>query len=227
VIEPLILKFYGLLPQPDPRDFDDHWTAGVQDALRAFRDSVRNNYNEGTLCRLLDHPTHAVRQSAVLALGLIGTMQSNTALAKALQDEDCLVRRFAHDALWEVWFRGVDPEHSWALQQALQLNDFAEALAAMDDLIATAPDYAEAYNQRAMLYFRRAEYARSAHDCKTALRLNPCHFGAAAGLGQCLLRLKKPRAALRAFEQALTINPQLGDLEDAVRALQDALGEAS
>ena len=198
----------------------------MQDALRGFRDSIRNNYNEGTLERLLLHPEDAARQAAVLALGLVGSISSNAALAAALKDEDPLVRRFAHDALWEVWFRGVDPEQSWALQQALQLPDFVEALAALDDLIAMAPEYAEAYNQRAMLYFRRAEYSRSAVDCRSALRLNAYHFGAAAGLGQCCLRMKKPRAALRAFEQALKINPMLNDLEDAVRALQEALGEA-
>ena len=44
-------------------------------------------------------------------------------------------------------------------------------------------------------------------------------------MGQSYLKLKKPRAALRSFEQALSIYPGLSDLEDAVRELQEALGE--
>lgn len=223
--EPLILAWYRRLPQPDPFDVDDHWIAGVQDALRAFRESVRGNYTEGTLARLLGHAHNEVRQAAVLALGLVGTMTVNASLAESLKDDDALVRRFAHDALWEVWSRGVEPELSWSLAQALQLHDFAEALAALDDLVDRAPEFAEARNQRAMLYFRRAEYSRSAADCQEALRLNPHHFGAAAGLGQCYLRMNKPRAALRAFERALEINPHLIELEYAVQALHEALDE--
>jgi tetratricopeptide (TPR) repeat protein len=98
-------------------------------------------------------------------------------------------------------------------------------LAALDDLIEIAPDFAEAYNQRAILFFRRGEFARCVQDCKAVLRLNPVHFAAAAGMGQSYLKLKKPRAALRSFEQALAIYPGLSDLEDAVRTLQEVLGE--
>jgi tetratricopeptide (TPR) repeat protein len=223
VTEPLIVKFYKKIPQPTPADDADLWEAGVQEAMREFRQAVKNNYAEGTLQRLLAHPSTPARQGAVLALGLVGTMDSNAAVAAALRDDDALVRKFAHDALWEIWLRGGTVDHAWQLRQAIQLPDFAQALAALDDLIAEAPNFAEAHNQRAILFFRRGEFARSVSDCQQALRLNPYHFGAAAGMGQCYLKLKKPRAALRAFRQALEINPSLDHLRDAVRALKDAL----
>ncbi len=223
--EPLILTFYRKLPQPGPLEDDDLWTAGMQEALREFRQSIKNNYGEATLERLLRHSDVQVRQAAVLALGIIGTIASNSGIAESLKDDDGLVRRFAHDALWEIWFRGSDANNCWALQQALQLGDFLEMLAALDDILESAPDYAEAHNQRAILYFRRGEYARCIADCKTVLRLNPMHFAAAAGMGQSYLKLRKPRAALRSFELALEIYPGLDDLQDAVRTLQDVLGE--
>lgn len=222
--DPLIVNFYRKLPQPTPADDEELWQAGAQEAMREFRQSVKNNYTEGTLQRLMSHPTVEVRQAAVLALGLVGTMQSNAAIAGGLKDEDALVRRFAHDALWEIWARGGDPDHCWQLQQALQQADHAQTLELLNELIHDAPDFAEAINQRAIVLFRRGEYARSVTDCKTALRLNPYHFGAAAGMGQCYLKLKKPRAALRAFQQALAINPDLDHLREAVKALQEALG---
>lgn len=224
--DPLILSFYRKLPQPEPLTDDDIWTAGLQEALREFRQSVVRNYSEATLSRLLSHGKSAVRQAAVLALGLAGTLESNLGVAGALRDDDPMVRRFAHDALWEIWFRGNDNNHCWALQQALQLSDHLEMLAALDDLIEEAPTFAEAINQRAILHFRRCEFARCVADCKNVLRLNPVHFAAAAGMGQSYLRLKKPRAALRAFETALSIYPDLTDLQDAVRTLQDVLGES-
>lgn len=224
--DPLLVRFYRKLPQPSPADDQELWQAGVQEAMREFRQAVKNNYSEATLHRLLVHPNPTARQAAVLALGLVGTMQSNTAVAGALKDDDSLVRRFAHDAMWEIWSRGGDPDHCWQLQQALQQSDPAASLVALEELTRDAPEFAEAYNQRAILFFRKGEYRRSADDCKLVLRLNPHHFGAAAGLGQCYLKLRKPRAALRAFRQALDINPDMDQLRDAVKALQDALGEA-
>lgn len=223
--EPLIVSFYLKLPQPSPTDDQDLWQAGVQEAIREFRNAVRNNYAEGTLQRLVGHADPLARQAAVLALGLLGTLASNAVVAAALKDDDWLVRRFAEDALWEIWYRGDNSEHCWSLQQAMQLNDFAQTLAALDDLIREAPAFAEAYNQRAILLFRRGEFSRSVSDCKSVLRMNPFHFGAAAGLGQCFLKMNKPRAALRAFKQALDLNPSLEDLRHAVRALREALDE--
>jgi len=41
----------------------------------------------------------------VLALGMLGSMNVNEALADMLHDEDPNVRQFAGDALWTIWFR--------------------------------------------------------------------------------------------------------------------------
>jgi len=60
--------------------------------------------------------------------------------------------------------------------------------------------------------------------CEAVLRLNPYHFGAASGMGQCYLRMHKPRAALRAFAHALELNPGLSHLHDVMAALRDTLG---
>jgi tetratricopeptide (TPR) repeat protein len=76
-----------------------------------------------------------------------------------------------------------------------------------------------------VLYYRRGEYARSAADCEKVLRLNPVHFAAASGMGQCYLRMKKPKAALRAFRTALSINPDLESVREAVSALKAAFGD--
>ena len=83
-----------------------------------------------------------------------------------------MVQRFAADALWEVWFRGGTPEQNWALQQAVRKGEPAAIRAALDAIIAEAPGYAEAYNQRAIWFFKRGEFARAADDCETTLRLN-------------------------------------------------------
>ncbi len=222
----LLAEMYDRLPEFRTGDDEDLWAAGVQDALRAFRADVRERYTEGTLQRVLAiaHDPKA-RRAAALALGLTGTIASAPAAAAALHDPDFLVRRFAADSLWELWFNGGTAEQNERLREATREPDAIKARADLDELIRAAPSFAEAHNQRAIWFFKRGEFARAVEDCEAVLQLNPHHFGAAAGMGQCLLKLNKPRAALRAFRLALDINPDL-DLYDTVRALEQA-GEES
>jgi tetratricopeptide (TPR) repeat protein len=221
--KPYLIELFDRCPPLQARDDEDMWTAGVQEAMREFRSAVREKYTEGTLLRLLNSNDVKTRRAAVLALGLIGTMESNPALAKALHDADSIVRLSAADALWELWFRGGTPEQNRKLRHASIESDSNRARSELDDLIQQSPAFAEAYNQRAIWFFKRGELARAVEDCERTLRLNPHHFGAAAGLGQCLVRLGKRRAALRAFQTALEINPTLEHLRDAIRSLEQSI----
>jgi tetratricopeptide (TPR) repeat protein len=224
VAVPLLVELFEQLPAPRAGDDEELWAAGLHEAMRAFRDAVRSQYTEGTLQRLLAAPDDVqARRAAALALGLTGTPAAVPAVAAALHDSDRLVRRFATDSLWELWFRGGTPEQNARLQEAMAEPGAVKSRAELDDLIRDAPQFAEAINQRAIWFFKRGEFARAVADCEAVLRLNPHHFGAAAGMGQCLLKLNRPRAALRAFRQALAINPDL-DLHDTVRALE-SLGD--
>lgn len=219
----LLVELFDRLPELRLGDDEDLWTAGSHAAVGEFRDTVRESYTEGTLLRLLTAPDAKARRAAALALGMLGTPESVPAVAAALRDDDPLVRHFATDALWELWFREGTEEQNQRLQEVVREPDVNKARAELDALLREAPHFAEVHNQRAIWFFKRGEYARAVEDCETVLRLNPHHFGAAAGMGQCLLKLHRPRSALRAFKQALEINPNL-DLHDAVRALEE-LGE--
>ena len=222
---PLLVELYDRLPEFRPGDDEDLWAAGAHEAVREFRAAVRDRYTEGTLQRVLVAADEVkARRAAALAIGLTGTPASVPAAAAALRDEDPLVRRFASDSLWELWFRGGTSEQNDRLREAAREPNAVKARIELDDLVRAAPAFAEARNQRAIWYFKRGEFARAAEDCEAVLQLNPHHFGAAAGLGQCLLKLNRPRAALRAFRRALDINPDL-DLHDTVRGLEQLEGE--
>jgi tetratricopeptide (TPR) repeat protein len=215
---------FDQLPELRPDDDEVLWTAGVHDAMREFREAVRERYTEGTLQRVLSSRCVKTRRAAVLALGLIGTMESNPILALLLHDADPLVQRFAADAMWELWFRGGSIEENVKLREAASNPDVFQSRAALDELIREAPNFAEAYNQRAIWFFKRGEFSRAVEDCESVLRLNPFHFGAAAGLGQCLVKLGKSRGAIRAFRTALEINPALEHLQDTIEQLEQSLG---
>ncbi len=135
--------------------------------LPAFRDRVAARYGEETLCRLLaDSPGVATRRAAAAALGTVGGFhRSNPALGRALGDADPGVRQLAEDALWSVWFRADTPENNQTLQTVIKLSgrrEMKQAEALATHLISVAPAFAEAYNQRAIIYFAQGRYAESA-----------------------------------------------------------------
>jgi tetratricopeptide (TPR) repeat protein len=133
------------------------------------------------------------------------------------------VRRAAASALWALWFRSEGLGPTKELRRLLRQRDPAKALAGFERLLERAPSFAEAYNQRAILFFRLRQYDRSIADCEKALQLNPFHFGAQAGIGQCWLQLRRPRFALRAFRLALKIHPYLEDVAETVRSLEQSI----
>ncbi len=224
----LLLEAFDNLPKSEAADDVELWEAGAEDAIREFRQVAETRYSEGTLCRIVASSEDSqARQAAAFALGFVGTMAANAVMASVLRgDPDDRVRRFAMDSLWEIWFRGDSVQQARELRLALSLNDSAQQLAALDDVIGMYPEFAEAYNRRAILWFRRAQYARAIADCEEILRLNPHHFGAASGLGQCHLRMNRPHAAVRALALALELNPTLDHLAETIQSLRQTLGDA-
>lgn len=221
----MLIEYYHRLPQRRDKESSKSWAVRMQEGLDRFKTEVSARYSEGTLQRLLGEQNLDARRAGVLALGLIGTMDANQFLSERLHDTDPQVRRLAGDALWALWFRADSDANNRELQRLMRARDPEGALAAYETLLQKAPTFAEAYNQRAILYFRMDKYDKSIADCETVLKLNPHHFGAQSGMGQCYLKLRKPKAALKAFQNALKINPNLDGVEDTIRSLEEVLGE--
>jgi tetratricopeptide (TPR) repeat protein len=221
----LLVQYYQQLPEREPGEDAVTWARRLRAAVEAFRNLVTERYTEATLQRLLDSTQAQARRAAVFALSLVGTMRSNPAVAALLRDDDAVVRRLAVDTLWSLWFRADTEANNQELQRVMRLRDPEKALAGFDALIRKAPQFAEAYNQRAILYWRLEEFDKSVADCVRVLQLNPYHFGAQSGMAQCYLKLKNPRAALEAFRSAYLLHPTMEGVAETIRALESALGE--
>ena len=218
----LLVEFFNQIPEGRS---EDKPKMTRKEAIEVFKRQVAERYNEGTLLRVLEHGDSCSRRAALLALGLLGTMDACSVIASRLHDEDREICQTAADTLWTLWFRADSPANNEELQRLARLRDRQKALAGLDALILRAPEFAEAYNQRAIVHFRLKQFDRCIADCEKALELNPHHFGAQAGLGQCYLQMRKHRAALKAFRHALRINPQMDGVAETIRALENALGE--
>ncbi|MCA9269465.1 MAG: hypothetical protein KDA41_13380, partial [Planctomycetales bacterium] len=180
-------------------------------------------YQLGTLIRLARGGTRTVRRAAVLALGMLGDYSMNRVLGLALQDRDRGVRLLADQALRQIWPREGNPSQRSKLHSAIRLNQlfrFADACRWTTELIAEAPDLAEAYHQRAIAFACQGEFEAAVEDCHMALEFNPYHFAAAAAMGQAQLELDDRAAALESFQRALRLNPDLDGVRARVQQLQ-------
>ena len=198
-----------------------------QNAARFVRD-VAGAYLTSTLERLTRAQPSISRRAAVLALSLLGDFRNNAAVGAALQDEDRGVRMLAECGIREIWMRSGSPAQQRRLRRIARLNTAGEAersLRESDELIAEEPRIAEAWNQRAVAWFQCEQYVQSARDCRQTLRLNPFHFGAAIGQGHCQLEFHDPWGALRSFRRALEICPDLDNVRQQARYLEQALAD--
>jgi len=131
-------------------------------------------------------------------------------LLEDLKHPDEAVRQDASAELWSIWFHQKGAYGIELLQRSqnlLEAGEIAQAEAVLTELISDQPDFAEAWNRRAVLRFIAGQYKKSLDDCQMVINLNPIHFGALHGLGLCYAALGDYRAAIEAFRHALEIQP--------------------
>jgi tetratricopeptide (TPR) repeat protein len=189
----------------------------------AFVHRVGRRYNTATVERLVQYGSRLDRRAAVLALGYLGNYESNGTLGRALCDADRGVRLLAENAIRSVWVRAGTERQRREINSVIALNtaaDYENAYHRVNRLLDEAPWFAEAWNQRAIAGYCTERYEQSIRDCQQALELNPYHFGAAAGMGQCYLKLGVRSMALEAFRRALKLNPNLEGVRANVAYLE-------
>ncbi len=131
---------------------------------------------------------------------------SVNALLENLKNSDETVRDRATAELWRTWFN-CKGEYGMQIirrsQILLQAGDVPRALDLLTKLISELPDFAEAWNRRAVLHYTQGNYKNSLHDCEIVLKLNPVHFGALHGMGLCYAALGEYTKAIQSFRRAL------------------------
>ena len=131
-------------------------------------------------------------------------------LLEKLKNPSEEVREQATRKIWSRWFRQkgiVGLEILQRAQTMLQTGEIESAEKLLAKAIADFPDFAEAWNTRAILYYLQGDYRKSIADCQRVIQLNPVHFGALHGLGLCYAQLGEYRRAIAAFQRALEIQP--------------------
>ncbi|MEW5726575.1 MAG: tetratricopeptide repeat protein [Pseudomonadota bacterium] len=125
--------------------------------------------------------------------------------------------------VWSRSGRGAVDALMGRAVEAIHTGDYDTAIHTLDGVVERAPDYVEGWNLRATVHYLRDEYGPAVADIERVLALEPRHFGALAGLGRIFLELDDKKAALAAFEMALSIHPRLAEVREEVTSLREEL----
>ena len=187
---------------------------------------LKRHYSPDQITALLSCRDCDARKVAALSLSLVGGRCCIDPLAERLRDPDVMTNQMAEHALWSIWFRcGTQAANAELARGTQCLSDrkFECAFKHFGRAIELDPDFAEAYNQRAIAYYLLEEYENSKLDCQRAIDRMVCHFGAWAGKGHCHAHLAERRDAIKCYEKALSINPHLECLQQAIGELRKQL----
>jgi len=126
--------------------------------------------------------------------------------------------------IWAMWMQ--TPSDTAALlmmraKAAMDAQNIDVALKLLDSVVKLRPDYVEAWNRRATLYYLKNDYVHSMEDIQQVLIREPRHFGALAGLGMIMQEIGDEKRALDAFRKALAVNPHLEKVPEMVKSLSE------
>jgi len=126
--------------------------------------------------------------------------------------------------IWALWMQ--TPSDTAALlmvraKAAMDAQKMDVALKLLDAVVKLRPDYVEAWNRRATVYYLQNDYTHSLEDIEQVLVREPRHFGALAGLGMIMQDLGDDKRALEAFRKALAVNPYLEKVPELVKTLTE------
>ncbi len=162
-------------------------------------------------------PTEKPRKPAEVRAEQLDILFARLYTSKGNDTEGLVVK------IWSLWSANDSPTAEVLLAQAARaMSDGApaEALKILDSVIGANPDFAEAWNKRATLYFLMKRDEASLRDIDKVLELEPRHFGALAGRGMIYQRQKKFGLALDAYRGALRLNPGMEQVKESIKEME-------
>jgi tetratricopeptide (TPR) repeat protein len=149
------------------------------------------------------------------------TLSDLYALLATADDEESA--KAITDAIERVWLHSGSATIDLLMERSIKAMSEKNtdlALKLLDHVVELAPDFTEAWNRRAYVYFVQNDVERALGDLRRTLALDPHHFKALDGLGQILREIGQKKAALRAFKELLDVHPYWSGAKQAVEELE-------
>jgi tetratricopeptide (TPR) repeat protein len=125
--------------------------------------------------------------------------------------------------IWALWSRNDSAMAEVLFTQsgkAMQDGVFDTSETMLNELIGSYPDYVEALNKRAMLYYNMKRYDEALVDLNSVLDNEPRHFGALSGMAAVYQAQGNVAKAAGYLRDAIAINPHLETAKQVLKQLE-------
>ena len=141
---------------------------------------------------------------------------------KVAPDED--TSKAIEERIWATWMMSGSDTCNLLMSRvksAADGKDYDLAIKLLNAIITIKPDFVEAWNQRATVFYLKNDFGHAISDISQVLAREPRHFGALSGLGLILQDIGDDKDALDAYRKALAIDPHLEHIPDVVKTLSE------
>ena len=119
--------------------------------------------------------------------------------------------------IWSVWSKHPNDNKLTDKMEfgteLMQYGDYNYALRVFNNIIVADPQWSEAWNKRATVYFLMKKFKNSLDDIDKVLIMEPRHFGALSGQARIFIKLQKYEKAIKSIERALEFYPSFRSRE--------------
>ena len=143
---------------------------------------------------------------------------------KVAPDDDSA--KYVENRIWAIWVGSSSDTANLLMgrvKTAVDGKDLDLAIKLLNAIIDIKPDFVEAWNRRATVYYTKKDFGRALADIHEVLAREPRHFGALSGLGIIMQELGDEKRALDVFRRALAVHPRLERIPDLVKKLTDKI----
>jgi tetratricopeptide (TPR) repeat protein len=137
---------------------------------------------------------------------------------------DATIAKAVEDRIWAIWLHSKSDTCNLLMTRvkgAVDGQDLDLALELLGKIIEINPNYTEAWNRRATIYYMQKDFGRAMADLRQVLTREPRHFGAMSGLGMILQDVGDEKHALDVYRRALAIHPYLPRIPDLIKTLTE------
>ncbi|MEL6689594.1 MAG: tetratricopeptide repeat protein [Pseudomonadota bacterium] len=145
------------------------------------------------------------------------------ALFDRLQSVDAADYQPIEEKIWREWSKSGSPAMDLLLKRgedAMESDDWEKAIEHLTALTDHAPGFAQGFHARATAYYNVGKYGPALEDLRSALALEPRHFGAMSGLATIFEELGLEEEALEVYYEVRAIHPHRENLSTAIERLE-------
>ena len=133
--------------------------------------------------------------------------------------------------IWKIWSTHPSDNKLTSLlsigSDLVNNNELSKAIEIFTKVIEIDPNWAEAWNKRATVFYMIGEFEKSQKDIDQVLKLEKRHFGALAGQGLVNIKLKNYDKAIQSYKNAMEIYPSMHSPKIMINHINDLIKKQS